>query len=193
MANITSSPNGSGGPVSGGPALGAIHHSALRCFDAEDTRHFYEDILGLPLKAACIFEHNGLGPCEFMHLFFRMGDGDFVAFFDLVENIKPDFYSPFSQAEFGKALRVSTEAELRALAERLSAAGVKYAGPADHGFMKSIYFKDPSGINLEVVVNMPGYEDTLSREKKRAREVLAAWTAKTASRKAAFKREPFPA
>ena len=30
------------------PVLG-LHHSAYRCRDAEETRHFYEDILGLPL------------------------------------------------------------------------------------------------------------------------------------------------
>ena len=26
-----------------------LHHFAYRCKDAEETRHFYEDILGLPL------------------------------------------------------------------------------------------------------------------------------------------------
>ncbi len=26
-----------------------LHHYAYRCRDAEETRHFYEDILGLPL------------------------------------------------------------------------------------------------------------------------------------------------
>ena len=26
-----------------------LHHYAYRCVDAEATRHFYEDILGLPL------------------------------------------------------------------------------------------------------------------------------------------------
>ena len=26
-----------------------LHHFAYRCRDAEETRHFYEDILGLPL------------------------------------------------------------------------------------------------------------------------------------------------
>ena len=26
-----------------------LHHFAYRCRDAEETRHFYEDLLGLPL------------------------------------------------------------------------------------------------------------------------------------------------
>ena len=36
-----------GGPTPA-PVLG-LHHFAYRCRDAEETRHFYEDILGLPL------------------------------------------------------------------------------------------------------------------------------------------------
>ena len=26
-----------------------LHHNAYRCRDSEETRHFYEDFLGLPL------------------------------------------------------------------------------------------------------------------------------------------------
>ena len=31
------------------PPIERLHHWAIRCRDAEETRHFYEDILGLPL------------------------------------------------------------------------------------------------------------------------------------------------
>ena len=31
------------------PPINGLHHFAYRCKDAEETRHFYEDILGLPL------------------------------------------------------------------------------------------------------------------------------------------------
>jgi len=30
-------------------AIKGLHHWAYRCRDAEEIRHFYEDILGLPL------------------------------------------------------------------------------------------------------------------------------------------------
>ena len=29
-----------------------LHHNAYRCRDTEETRHFYEDFLGLPLIEA---------------------------------------------------------------------------------------------------------------------------------------------
>ena len=36
--------------VSGSVApIHGLHHFAWRCRDAEETRHFYEDLLGLPL------------------------------------------------------------------------------------------------------------------------------------------------
>ena len=31
--------------------LKKLHHNAYRCIDSEATRKFYEDFLGLPLKA----------------------------------------------------------------------------------------------------------------------------------------------
>lgn len=40
-------------------ALHNIHHAAYRCRDAEQTRWFYEDILGLKLAAA--FEEDKIG------------------------------------------------------------------------------------------------------------------------------------
>ena len=33
-------------------AVKGLHHSAYRCRDAEETRQFYEDFLGLPLIEA---------------------------------------------------------------------------------------------------------------------------------------------
>jgi catechol 2,3-dioxygenase-like lactoylglutathione lyase family enzyme len=38
--------------------MGNIHHLALRCRDAEQTRWFYEDVLGLKLAAALALENS---------------------------------------------------------------------------------------------------------------------------------------
>lgn len=183
MATTTPTTNASG--TSERPPICSIHHTALRCFDAEETRRFYEDILGLQMTAVQIMADDGLGNAvDFCHIFFRMGDGDFVAFFDLADDIKPEFWNHYDKTEFRKGLKVSTETELLTVAKRLSAAGIKYTGPVDHGFVKSIYFKDPNGINIEIAASMPRHDEILAEEKKRARAVLAEWTAKTAARKA---------
>ena len=58
------------------PPIQGLHHFAWRCRDAEETRHFYEDILGLPLvhvvkeeRVPSTGEH-----CPFVHLFFEFAD-----------------------------------------------------------------------------------------------------------------------
>ena len=58
------------------PVLG-LHHFAWRCRDSEETRAFYEDLLGLPLVhvirsdvVPSTGEH-----CPYVHIFFRMTDG----------------------------------------------------------------------------------------------------------------------
>lgn len=61
-----------------------IHHVAYRCRDAEQTRWFWEDVMGFPLRMAMVFDDEpGSGrKIDYMHLFFEMGDNNFVAFFD---------------------------------------------------------------------------------------------------------------
>jgi acyl-CoA synthetase (AMP-forming)/AMP-acid ligase II len=64
-----------------------LHHFAWRCRDCEETRHFYEDLLGLPLVhvirsdvVPSTGEH-----CPYVHVFFQMADGSHIAFFDLAQ------------------------------------------------------------------------------------------------------------
>lgn len=193
MASATSSGNAGVTAQAACPRILSIHHTALRCFDAEASRRFYEDVLGLDFSAAQVFDHNGLEPVDFMHVFFRMQDGDFLAFFDAPADLQPDYYQRYGQMDFRKTLKVRTEAELLDVAERLSAADVEYTGPITHELGKSIFFKDPDGIHLEVLAPVSNYEDVLAQEKKRAREVLAGWTQKTAARRAGVKQAPVPA
>jgi catechol 2,3-dioxygenase-like lactoylglutathione lyase family enzyme len=61
-----------------------LHHAAYVCRDLEQTRKFYEDILGWPMVAAwreCdkVFGEDELYYC---HLFFQIADGGALAFFD---------------------------------------------------------------------------------------------------------------
>src|ERR1700693_5004649 len=67
-----------------------LHHFAYRCRDAEETRHFYEDILGLPLTMLVRAEHvPSTGEfCPHVHIFFQLGEGSYLAFFDLGDNEK---------------------------------------------------------------------------------------------------------
>ncbi|HEY1979426.1 MAG TPA: VOC family protein, partial [Xanthobacteraceae bacterium] len=61
-----------------------VHHGAFRCRDAEQTRWFYCDVLGLELAGGVASETvpGTNAPDPFVHLFFEMGNGEFIAFFD---------------------------------------------------------------------------------------------------------------
>jgi hypothetical protein len=55
MPELRQSVANSGTPR-GFPVVYGLNHYAFRCRDAEETRHFYEDILKLPL--ACTIYHD---------------------------------------------------------------------------------------------------------------------------------------
>lgn len=163
-----------------------LHHFAWRCRDAEETRHFYQDILGLPLTHVIRADRvPSTGEyCPYVHLFFNLGDGSSIAFFDLGDNqaAKP---SPNTPAWVNHlALKVGSMESLERAKTRLRACGVEVLGVTDHGFVNSIYFFDPNGIRLELTVDTPEKQVSKS-DLTRARQDLDAWTAEKAGRSAA--------
>ena len=60
-----------------------LHHNAYRCRDSEETRRFYEDVLGLPLAHSLPIGRTRTGRvASVLHTFYRLGDGSFLAFFE---------------------------------------------------------------------------------------------------------------
>jgi catechol 2,3-dioxygenase-like lactoylglutathione lyase family enzyme len=163
--------------------LTGIHHSAYRCRDAEETRAFYEDVLGLPLAAVVQEEKEpGSGrPNPFVHLFFRMGDGRFIAFFDAPETASDGDFKLVHGFDRHVAFEAADEATLLAWRDKLNAAAVPCFGPIDHGFVKSVYFADPNGLPLEITVRVAAHDAILAEDAKTAHAVLAAWTARKAA------------
>jgi catechol 2,3-dioxygenase-like lactoylglutathione lyase family enzyme len=166
--------------------LQGVHHSAFRCRDAEETRAFYEDVLGLPLAAALAFEEEpGSGkPHPYVHIFFRMPDGNFIAFFDAPDSADARQFRP----AHGFDRHVAFEAEsLEKLAEwkaTLDRKGVPCFGPIDHHFVQSIYMWDPNGLQVEITARTPGHDAILEAEAASAHDVLKAWSERTAAAKA---------
>jgi catechol-2,3-dioxygenase len=52
-------------------------------------------------------------------------------------------------------------------------------GPSDHGFIRSIYLRDPNGYVVELTVKQPNHDKTMKEEAESARAVLAKWTKAT--------------
>jgi len=154
-----------------------LHHVAWRCRDAEETRAFYEDVLGLPLAHVIKADHvPSTGEyCPYVHIFFELADGSFIAFFDLGDD-EASVPSPNTPAWVQHiSFEVPSEAELLAAKTRLQEGGVEVLGVTDHHFIQSIYFFDPNGIRLELSwkCDAPGEIDRFRSE---AHSHLDVWT-----------------
>lgn len=156
-----------------------LHHFAYKARDAEETRHFYEDILGLPLYHIIQSDYvPSTGEyCPYTHFFFRLQDGSFIAFFDLGDDTAAE-PSPNTPAWVNHiAFRVNTVEELENAKVRLQAHGVEVLGVTDHHIFKSIYFFDPNGIRLELSAQLADARQ-MARESATAHARLAEWTAR---------------
>ncbi len=151
-----------------------LHHNAYRCRNSEETRAFYEDFLELPLANAFEIKETKTGrETRALHTFYRMADGSFLAFFEV-----PD--APFefkAQHDFDLhiALEVSSET-LQRMLEKGRATGVETRGISDHGFIDSIYFRDPNGYVIELTAKRADHDAVTGSEVK-ARHVLDQWAA----------------
>ena len=169
----------------GAPSVLGLHHWAWRCRDAEETRHFYEDILGLRLvhfiradTVPSTGEH-----CPYTHLFFELGDGSSVAFFDLGDDTAAE-PSPNTPAWVNHlALKVESIEHLSRMKAHLESHGIPVLGITDHGFVKSIYFFDPNGFRLEFTANS-STDAELAAYRQSAHAQLADWVREKAARRA---------
>lgn len=158
-----------------------LHHYAYRARDAEETRHFYEDILGLPLYHIIQSDHvPSTGEyCPYTHFFFRLQDGSFIAFFDLGDD-EAALPSPNTPRWVNHiAFRLNSEGELDVMKKRLLGHGVEVLGVTDHHVFKSIYFFDPNGIRLELSAQVAD-EFQMLQESRTAHARLNDWTARKA-------------
>ena len=146
-----------------------LHHVAYRCRDAQRTVEFYTRVVGLKYCAGLLppeersapsWPLNEPGrpprrvvgePADSIHIFFELGDGSYLAFFDVPS--APDD-GPDASPWWVKHIAFETDsmAKLFAAKARLEKHGVQVLGPKDHDFCQSIYFMDPDGHRLEITV-----------------------------------------
>ena len=159
------------------PAIRGLHHAAYRCRDSEETRHFYEDFLGLPLAEAFEIDTARAGlRSNVLHSFYRLGDGSFIAFFEV-----PDAEFDFKdQHDFD--LHIALEVDMDTLHQMFARGrtrGIETRGIADHGFVQSIYFRDPNGYVLELTAKTDAAQPNDGEASvAKAHAALHAWQAK---------------
>ena len=133
-----------------------VNHLALSTTDMKRQLSFWCDSLGLPLKA--LYWMHGVEGAY--HGFVELSSDCYLAFVQHPENAKDIEFGvshadgPGGEVRGGAmqhvALHVDTFDEVLAMRDRLRSRGVQVIGPIDHGFIQSIYFDGPEGLNLEV-------------------------------------------
>jgi catechol 2,3-dioxygenase-like lactoylglutathione lyase family enzyme len=133
-----------------------LHHAAYVTHDAAATVDFYTRILGLELVSTVIDDRipSTGDPFPYLHLFFKLGDGSLLAFFESLD-LPPAPKSPHPAYDIFNhfALEVGSVEEVDKWAAHLKANGVDIVGPTDHGVIYSVYFYDPNGVRLEFTTN----------------------------------------
>ncbi len=169
----------------------SIHHVAYRCKDAKETADFYTNIVGLPYTFAVAEDRQPTTGEDhpYMHLFFQVGDGNFLAFFELPgeEPMGRDENTPAWVQHI--AFNVGDMETLTKKKKHLEDNGIDVIGPTDHTICQSIYFFDPNGHRLELTVDTTTAE-MASRLAEVADDMLEEWSrTKRAPRHASWMHE----
>jgi catechol-2,3-dioxygenase len=126
-----------------------LNHAVLFVRDAEVSARFYEEVLGFrrvhasaPLAGAVFLQAAG-----------STNDHD-LALFSVGPHAGPSEAGQRTVGLYHLAWEVDTLAELKRLAQALAAQGA-LVGASDHGTTKSLYAKDPDGLEFEVAWVVP--------------------------------------
>jgi glyoxylase I family protein len=156
-----------------------LFHHAYRAQDSEATRHFYEDLIGMPLIASFVETRvpSTGAPTNYIHTYYGLGDGAALAFFQFAAgNESPTGFAPVSSFDQHVALYMDSLESLREVRGRLAAAGVPIR-EVDHGYCYSLYIHDPNGLQVELAVDVPSTDEIMATARQAARETLDNWLA----------------
>jgi catechol 2,3-dioxygenase-like lactoylglutathione lyase family enzyme len=143
-----------------------LHHYAFVVLDHEANRHFFEDVLGLPLVATWCertFNSEVQREVDYCHTFYGLADGSALAFFQ------------FADAEVYERSKVDRKT-FDAIDGRLAAAGVPRR-QTDHGYCVSLYATSPDGLRVEFTVDPANVEDINAVRRADAHAELKRWLA----------------
>ena len=146
-----------------------LHHNAYRCRDSEETRVFYEEFLGLPLLSAVEIDEG-----RALHTFFQMADGSCLAFFEAPG--KPFEFKRQDTLDLHIALAVDNDV-FEAMLGKAQAEGKEVRGPVDHGFVRSVYFRDPNGYVIELTASTGVHQEMMDPALSKPHDALARWQA----------------
>jgi catechol 2,3-dioxygenase-like lactoylglutathione lyase family enzyme len=130
-------------------------HLGLSTLDLDKTRDFYENVLGFKAVRCDIIKVKEGG--QIRHIFFDTGRDQLMAFMEArgVPGVPAHYDAGITRglgvpsAFYHFAFEAGSEAGLVEKRRELIAKGVEVTDVVDHDWAKSIYFKDPNGLQLE--------------------------------------------
>ncbi len=153
-----------------------LHHVAYRCNNSQETVDFYTNVVGMDYVMAISEDQvpSTKEPDPYMHIFFEIGPGSYLAFFELPNS--PTMGKDPNTPEWVQhiAFAVPDMEALLAAKARVESHGLEVIGPIDHTLFKSIYFFDPNGHRLELATNT-GDRETWKKAAAAAPAMLEAW------------------
>jgi glyoxylase I family protein len=154
-----------------------FNHIAFPTADTEATCRFYTEVLGMKLVGAIRPDREGTTEEQHPHIhtFFATASGECLAFFE-IPGFKPEPNKDGAPV-FTRhiAFGVESEEQLLTWRRRLRELGVEVSGVVDHqGVWKSIYFRDPNQLVLELTFQSRALADTDAEE---AAAMVSEWNA----------------
>jgi catechol 2,3-dioxygenase-like lactoylglutathione lyase family enzyme len=158
-----------------------LHHNAYVTRDMEATRHFYEDLIGMPLVATWCESDELFGKLRtYCHCFFGLEDGSALAFFQFADAADQEQFGPRMPASPFHHIAVHVDAKTQAeIEQRLRRAGLKEPDfyVLEHGYCRSIYATDPNGMILEMTADAPQAAEGAAERRANAHAELRRWLA----------------
>jgi len=130
-------------------------HVGLSTLDLDRTREFYEDVLGFKAVRCDTIKVKEGG--QIRHIFFDTGRDQLIAFMEArgVPGVPAHYDAGIARGLgvpsvfYHFAFEAGSEAGLVEKRRELLAKGIEVTDVVDHDWAKSIYFKDPNGLQLE--------------------------------------------
>jgi catechol 2,3-dioxygenase-like lactoylglutathione lyase family enzyme len=149
-------------------------HVGLSTLDLDATRDFYEHVLGFRAVRCDVLKIKEGG--QVRHVFFDTGRDQLLAFMEArdVPGVPAQYEAGINRALgvpnafYHFAFEAGSERALEEKRHELIARGVEVSEVVDHDWAKSIYFKDPNGIQLEYCCFTRNLDDDDARLQVRA-------------------------
>ena len=146
-----------------------IHHLGFASTDYEGTVDFYTRVMGWPIAWQDQHSDPENGTELIRHVFFNAGDGLFVAFICSVpgSTLLPEKWATDINSGLGLpvgvyhfAFSLESEEDLETRRREMTARGAEVSAVVDHGWCKSIYFRDPvNDLMLEFAVQSRAFNE----------------------------------